>query len=88
MRKEVKASEFVWSEKPLDMLGSITSISFKDPDSKEIKDHVLTTEEVELSQYHRLYKLTDMFIDFFSLLNFIDVFSLWYINMADIGNEF
>lgn len=51
MRKEVKASEFVWSEKPLDMLGSITSISFKDPDSKEIKDHVLTTEEVELSQY-------------------------------------
>lgn len=46
LRKEVKASEFVWSEKPLDMLGTITSMSFEDPDCKVIIEHELTTDEV------------------------------------------
>lgn len=48
LRKEVKASDFVWSEKPLDMLGSITSMSFKDPDCKVIKEHDLTTDEIKI----------------------------------------
>lgn len=48
LRKEVKASEFVWSEKPLDMLGTITSMSFKNPDCKIIKDHELTTDEIKI----------------------------------------
>jgi len=49
LRNEVKASEFVWSEKPLEMLGSITSMSFTDPDCKVIKNHDLTTDEVYLT---------------------------------------
>lgn len=55
LRKEVKASDFVWSEKPLDMLGSITSMSFKDPDCKVIKEHDLTTDEVYFSIYFILF---------------------------------
>ncbi len=46
--KEVSMSDFVWAEKPLDMLGSITSITFSDPGSDSILKHPLTTEEVKL----------------------------------------
>jgi hypothetical protein len=46
--KEVPMSDFVWAEKPLDMLGSITSITFPDPGSDSILKHPLTTEEVKL----------------------------------------
>jgi hypothetical protein len=46
--KEVPMSDFVWAEKPLDMLGSITSITFSDPGSDSILKHPLTTEEVKL----------------------------------------
>ncbi|EFJ36263.1 hypothetical protein SELMODRAFT_404105 [Selaginella moellendorffii] len=38
------AADFVWSEKPLELLGSITSISFEDP---PIKDHAETTDEIK-----------------------------------------
>lgn len=47
LRKLSSASEFIWSESPLDILGSVTSITFGDPDSLPLKDHTLTTEEVK-----------------------------------------
>ncbi|KAF6162045.1 hypothetical protein GIB67_002634 [Kingdonia uniflora] len=47
LRKVYSASKFVWSESPLDVLGSVTFISFDDPDSLSVKDHILTTEEVK-----------------------------------------
>jgi len=40
------AANFVWADAPLDILGSVTSISFTDPADLPIKDHDLTTEEV------------------------------------------
>lgn len=40
------AAEFVWSDSPLDILGSVTSITFDDQDSLPLKDHDSTTEEV------------------------------------------
>ncbi|KAI3848854.1 hypothetical protein MKX03_034240 [Papaver bracteatum] len=43
----VLASEFVWSEIPLEVLWTTTSISFKDPACVPLKDHILTTEEVK-----------------------------------------
>lgn len=46
LRKLSSASEFILSESPLDILGSVTSITFGDPDSLPLKDHTLTTEEV------------------------------------------
>ncbi|CAM6085316.1 unnamed protein product [Calypogeia fissa] len=45
--KECTASSFVWAEKPLDLLGAITSITFVDESSQSIKDHPLTTKEVK-----------------------------------------
>ncbi|EFJ36265.1 hypothetical protein SELMODRAFT_438129 [Selaginella moellendorffii] len=45
-RKDCTAADFVWSEKPLELLGSITSISFDDPKSSPIKDHAETSDEV------------------------------------------
>ncbi|KAH6756089.1 FtsJ-like methyltransferase family protein [Perilla frutescens var. hirtella] len=47
LRKLSSASEFIWSVTPLDILGSVTSITFNDPDSLPLKDHALTTEEVK-----------------------------------------
>ncbi|KAG8368223.1 hypothetical protein BUALT_Bualt15G0022800 [Buddleja alternifolia] len=47
LRKLSSASDFIWSETPLDILGSVTSITFNDPASLPIKDHTLTTEEVK-----------------------------------------
>ncbi|MCO5597977.1 hypothetical protein L7F22_052066 [Adiantum nelumboides] len=46
--KECSASNFIWAEKPLELLGTITSIIFKDPVCATIRDHSLTTEEVKL----------------------------------------
>lgn len=46
LRKVCSASDFVWSDSPLDILGSVTSITFKDPACLPITDHALTTEEV------------------------------------------
>ncbi|KAI3845502.1 hypothetical protein MKW92_033138 [Papaver armeniacum] len=42
------ASDFVWSETPLEVLGTAASISFKDPACLFLKDHSLTTEEVKM----------------------------------------
>ncbi|KAG9440181.1 hypothetical protein H6P81_020346 [Aristolochia fimbriata] len=47
LRKVCVASDFVWSETPLDILGSVTSISFEDSACLPIKDHELTTEEIK-----------------------------------------
>ncbi|KAK9102064.1 hypothetical protein Sjap_019318 [Stephania japonica] len=45
LRKVCLASDFVWSEAPLDVLGTVTSISLEDPACLSIKEHELTTEE-------------------------------------------
>ncbi|CAA0807631.1 FtsJ-like methyltransferase family protein [Striga hermonthica] len=47
LRKLCSASDFIWSESPLDILGSVSSITFNDPESLPLKDHTLTTEEVK-----------------------------------------
>ncbi|ERN08169.1 hypothetical protein AMTR_s00018p00145570 [Amborella trichopoda] len=47
LRKVCLASEFVWSEMPLDLLGSVTCIAFEDPACLTIKEHSLTTEEIK-----------------------------------------
>lgn len=47
LRKVSSATNFIWSDTPLEILGSVTSISFDDPASLPIKDHALTTEEVK-----------------------------------------
>ncbi|XP_004507457.1 adoMet-dependent rRNA methyltransferase spb1 [Cicer arietinum] len=46
LRKVSSAANFIWSDAPLEILGSVTSISFTDPADLPIKDHKLTTEEV------------------------------------------
>ncbi|KAJ4967436.1 hypothetical protein NE237_019285 [Protea cynaroides] len=48
LRKVCLASDFVWSETPLEVLGSVTSISFDDPVCLSIKDNSITTEEIKL----------------------------------------
>ncbi|KAK4437755.1 AdoMet-dependent rRNA methyltransferase spb1 [Sesamum alatum] len=47
LRKLCPASQFIWSEAPLEILGSVSSITFNDPACLPIKDHTLTTEEVK-----------------------------------------
>ncbi|KAM1760178.1 hypothetical protein ACFX14_003091 [Malus domestica] len=47
LRKVSSAAAFIWSDVPLDILGSTTSISFDDEASLPIKGHALTTEEVK-----------------------------------------
>ncbi|GAU42160.1 hypothetical protein TSUD_89590 [Trifolium subterraneum] len=47
LRKVSSAANFIWSDAPLEILGSVTSISFTDPADLPIKDHDLTTEEVK-----------------------------------------
>ncbi|KAL6963851.1 hypothetical protein U1Q18_034857 [Sarracenia purpurea var. burkii] len=46
LRKVCSAADFVWSDTPLEILGSVTSITFKDSACLPIKDHTLTTEEI------------------------------------------
>ncbi|XP_074302017.1 adoMet-dependent rRNA methyltransferase spb1-like [Silene latifolia] len=46
VRKIHPASDFVWSDSPVEMLGTTTSISFNDAASLPLKEHALTTEEV------------------------------------------
>lgn len=45
-KKASTAADFIWSDSPLEILGSVTSITFADPASLPIKDHSSTTEEV------------------------------------------
>ncbi|XP_051145192.1 adoMet-dependent rRNA methyltransferase spb1 [Andrographis paniculata] len=47
LRKLCSASEFIWSDNPLEILGSVASITFNDPACLPLKDHTLTTEEVK-----------------------------------------
>lgn len=54
LRKLCSASDFIWSDAPLDILGSVTSITFNDPACLSIKDHALTTEEVQFSHHDGL----------------------------------
>ncbi|PON44685.1 AdoMet-dependent rRNA methyltransferase, Spb [Parasponia andersonii] len=48
LRKVSTAADFIWSDAPLEILGSVTSISFNDEASLPIQDHDLTTEEVKI----------------------------------------
>ncbi|CAK9134084.1 unnamed protein product [Ilex paraguariensis] len=47
LRKVCSAADFIWSDTPLEILGSVTSITFEDPACLPITDHDLTTEEVK-----------------------------------------
>lgn len=48
IRKMGLASDFVWSDKPLEVLGSVTSISFEDPACSALREHSLTTDEIKI----------------------------------------
>ncbi|PON94756.1 AdoMet-dependent rRNA methyltransferase, Spb [Trema orientale] len=48
LRKVSTAADFIWSDIPLEILGSVTSINFSDEASLPIQDHDLTTEEVKI----------------------------------------
>ncbi|WCJ40157.1 AdoMet-dependent rRNA methyltransferase spb1 [Euphorbia peplus] len=48
LRKVSSATDFVWSDTPLEVLGSVTSITFEDSASLPIKNHALTTAEVKV----------------------------------------
>ncbi|KAI3815148.1 hypothetical protein L1987_14804 [Smallanthus sonchifolius] len=47
LRKTCSATDFIWSSAPLDVLGTVTSITFRDDACLPIKNHALTTEEVK-----------------------------------------
>lgn len=47
LRKVSSAADFIWSKTPLEILGSVTTITFEDPASLPIRDHNMTTEEVK-----------------------------------------
>lgn len=49
LRRVASASDFIWSENPLEVLGTVTSISFDNEASRPLKEHELTSEEVLLS---------------------------------------
>ena len=46
LRKVSSASNYIWSDSPLEILGTVTCITFDDPPCLLIKNHDLTTEEV------------------------------------------
>lgn len=46
VRKVASAADFIWSDTPLEILGTVTSIAFDDKDSIPLWDHDLTNEEV------------------------------------------
>ncbi|KAH0776259.1 hypothetical protein KY290_007670 [Solanum tuberosum] len=47
LRKVCSVADFVWSDNPVQVLGTFSSMSFDDPACLAIKDHTLTTEEVK-----------------------------------------
>ncbi|TQD88043.1 hypothetical protein C1H46_026406 [Malus baccata] len=57
LRKVSSAAAFIWSDVPLNILGSTTSLSFDDEASLLLEDHALTTEE------DKVRKATGMQID-------------------------
>lgn len=46
LRKVSSVADFIWSDAPLEILGTVTAITFDDPACVPIKEHALTTEEV------------------------------------------
>ncbi|KAK8529927.1 hypothetical protein V6N13_102816 [Hibiscus sabdariffa] len=46
-KKVSTAADFIWSDSPLEILGSVTTITFEDPASSPIKDHSSTSDEVK-----------------------------------------
>ena len=59
------AANFIWSDSPLEILGTVTSITFSDPADLAIKEHDLTTEEVFLygqAFYNKLKTNQGMFV--------------------------
>ncbi|XP_020578578.1 putative rRNA methyltransferase [Phalaenopsis equestris] len=42
-----KVSDFIWSDSPLEFLGSVNALSFEDSSSLSIKEHDLTTDEIK-----------------------------------------
>ncbi|KAH0713918.1 hypothetical protein KY285_009087 [Solanum tuberosum] len=47
LRKVCSVAEFVWSDNPVQVLGTFSSMSFDDPACLAIRDHTLTKEEVK-----------------------------------------
>ncbi|KAL3324241.1 hypothetical protein AABB24_038430 [Solanum stoloniferum] len=47
LRKVCSVADFVWSDNPVQVLGTFSSMSFDDPSCLAIRDHTLTTEEVK-----------------------------------------
>ncbi|XP_004250419.1 uncharacterized protein [Solanum lycopersicum] len=47
LRKVCSVVDFVWSDNPVQVLGTFSSMSFDDPACLAIRDHTLTTEEVK-----------------------------------------
>ncbi|KAL3353866.1 hypothetical protein AABB24_018506 [Solanum stoloniferum] len=47
LRKVCSVADFVWSDNPVQVLGTFSSMSFDDPACLAIRDHTLTTEEVK-----------------------------------------
>lgn len=60
LRKVGIASDFIWSETPLEFLGTVNVISFDDPACDSIKENELTTEEVIFTYDHKFF-LTGLF---------------------------
>ncbi|EOA20147.1 hypothetical protein CARUB_v10000437mg [Capsella rubella] len=48
LRKVASAADFIWSEKPLEILGTVTCISFDDQASLSLKENNFTTEEIKI----------------------------------------
>ncbi|XP_010438837.1 PREDICTED: putative rRNA methyltransferase [Camelina sativa] len=48
LRRVATAADFIWSESPLEVLGTVTCISFDDQASLPLKEHDLTTEEIKI----------------------------------------
>lgn len=42
-----KVSDFIWSDSPLEFLGSVNELSFEDSSSLSVKEHDLTTDEIK-----------------------------------------
>lgn len=84
LRKECPVADFVWSDKPLDILGSVTSMSFKDPACETMKNHALTTDEVFIFTFQRSSKIrlvlqthTNFYIHYYRLNFFVKICVCW-----------
>lgn len=77
LRKVCSASDFVWSDSPLEILGSVASITFGDPACLPITDHDLTTEEVHSAYVCNVHVFgSNCSLYFLQLLNILHMYSL------------